>query len=1448
MSSISQTIPSYVAGISEQPDQLKLSGQLKDCVNALPDVTRMLGKRPGCEFLREDTENDAHKGAWFDIYRDPTEQYIGSVRENGTVDVFRVVDSPLKTYKDTNGVNDVEERFYTVVTDSSSGFEANKTFTNYSTTNVTALQETPQRSATGLTVDFKTNADGKCEFVTINRVGNSNYKAGDVLKIDKEFSTIDSFILHPNLNSNNIPIALDSFIPSLNAVGAVRSLVRFANQNNTGFSIPSQGGNTDFYGADADEWDTKYIQGSGGSGLKVEFEVTSGTAPTLLGYRITDSGSGYSRDQQLRTWKYDNVGADPDFRFDIGSVYDLNPGVYENLSTTTSGNGTGLTVDVTVSNTGAVTSVSINNTGSGYADNDYITIKGINQDIYCRINGVYQATTTNQNYTNVSTTTVTGNGTGLTFDVEVENGVVKSVTSNDNGQNYEDGDNLVIAGTSIGLNYDLEIRAIIFEGIQATFFDGLAGEQCNVKYDNASHQINDLNIAGTIVPTTSDTNCEYLEHTNSNFIKSLTINDTTAFVNRNVITKMKKDSSDKVVVEPVPTGEGFVEIKVLSYTNAYAFNLLQGTTNHVFNVGASGSQTVDLIHKSFINNLNSKGFASSGVGNGLIIKTIPTNRVADVSIHTGPTSQIISGGSSTSYRWPKNSIIRVELYKEDSTWEGVGTGQEIAYPVLGEPSGIYAEVRTNDNGLIPDDTYINIVGYDPENSTTDFTVFNSVGTATNTLLIRPIDIDPDLPPLEDEAITDVDDKNNFIRLKITKLGAGDSPFNLQSEEFELLNAFTSEVQDISVLPEQCVQGYRVKIANSGALEDDYYVIFEASNGLDGVGTWVEWRKPGIEIQIDPDTMPHIMFRQSDGSFLVCPTEYEERKVGDDITNPLPSFIGNKINNVTLYRNRLAFLSNQNLILSRPGDFFNFFVATALAITAKDPIDISAASPKPATLFDAIEVNTGLILFSRSQQFMLTTDNDILSAETAKINFVSSFNYNENVSPFSLGTTIGFLNDEGSNTRLYEMSNPPREGQPEVIEQSKIISNLYPTGINRIATSKNNAIVLTAVSGTPDIFGYRYYNTTDRRLQSAWFKFKMTGDVIYHTIIRDTYWAVVRNLDTASNPDVNIVTIQKMELKQNDGTVTVNNATQGIICYLDNKREIPHTALTYNAGTDETTFTLPWTYDQTKFNATTFETGLTVFQLGDGEDGRVVDLVSAGGTPARINTIDATFQTVTLRGRWDEQTDIAITNAATGTNLATGKFAGLGTTGGSGTGLLLAGEVDIYGDLINVQIVNPGSGYTTGDVVTIEASVGVATTATCTLTITPQSLFVGYAYEMDVQFPVVYPVKGSGDAIRSDVQGSLIIHRFKINTSSTGTFQMELDRKYRDTYSTTHEAKKFDSYLADDIAIGSVDETVVACYDRNTNVDLHLKSSYPLPVTLISMTWEGEYTNKNYRRE
>ena len=119
--------------------------------------------------------------------------------------------------------------------------------------------------------------------------------------------------------------------------------------------------------------------------------------------------------------------------------------------------------------------------------------------------------------------------------------------------------------------------------------------------------------------------------------------------------------------------------------------------------------------------------------------------------------------------------------------------------------------------------------------------------------------------------------------------------------------------------------------------------------------------------------------------------------------------------------------------------------------------------------------------------------------------------------------------------------------------------------------------------------------------------------------------------------------------------------------------------------------------------------------------------------------------------------------------------------------------------------------------------------------------------MQVDFPTIYPVRGSGSQVKADVQGSLIVHRCKFNTGATGTFSFDLNRTGRPTYSVLHESRPMDAYLANNPPFLLVDETTVPIYGRNYNINLSLKSKYPLPVTLISMTWEGEYTNKNYKR-
>ena len=108
MAGITQTIPQYSAGISEQPDHLKFPGQVTDVVNAIPDVTKGLFKRPGSKRIGTDALSSVQSGgSWFHYFRDETEgSYIGQVAADGQVRVWRCTDGQLMTTSYThNGVN-----------------------------------------------------------------------------------------------------------------------------------------------------------------------------------------------------------------------------------------------------------------------------------------------------------------------------------------------------------------------------------------------------------------------------------------------------------------------------------------------------------------------------------------------------------------------------------------------------------------------------------------------------------------------------------------------------------------------------------------------------------------------------------------------------------------------------------------------------------------------------------------------------------------------------------------------------------------------------------------------------------------------------------------------------------------------------------------------------------------------------------------------------------------------------------------------------------------------------------------------------------------------------------------------------------------------------------------------------------------------------------------------
>ena len=73
MTSITQKINSVNGGISQQPDELKIPGQVVTAKNVFPDVTHGLQQRPGSQLvssLSHGTKNSYTTVKLFSYYRD----------------------------------------------------------------------------------------------------------------------------------------------------------------------------------------------------------------------------------------------------------------------------------------------------------------------------------------------------------------------------------------------------------------------------------------------------------------------------------------------------------------------------------------------------------------------------------------------------------------------------------------------------------------------------------------------------------------------------------------------------------------------------------------------------------------------------------------------------------------------------------------------------------------------------------------------------------------------------------------------------------------------------------------------------------------------------------------------------------------------------------------------------------------------------------------------------------------------------------------------------------------------------------------------------------------------------------------------------------------------------------------------------------------------------------
>ena len=354
-----------------------------------------------------------------------------------------------------------------------------------------------------------------------------------------------------------------------------------------------------------------------------------------------------------------------------------------------------------------------------------------------------------------------------------------------------------------------------------------------------------------------------------------------------------------------------------------------------------------------------------------------------------------------------------------------------------------------------------------------------------------------------------------------------------------LTAILDEVQVFTELPTIAPVGYQIEITGDpGTNFDNYHIEFEPRSGDFGEGSWVETVAPGTEYKLDPDTMPHVLIRKADGNFWFGAINDQTvtgipggvpawgRRISGDIeTSPDPSFIGFPINDIFIYKNRLGFLADENVILSRVRGFFDFFPETVTTVLDTDPIDVVASNNRVSVLRYAVPYQDELILFSPQIQYRFNAAETVLTPATAQITSLTNFDVDVNVRPQQAGGGIFFMQTNGqwSQMREFAVRGAGTALTADAADLTGYVSSYIPDECFKMTvndtgnaafllSNKSNATMMLGADYTKRIYVYKWFlrNTGDgaERAQNSWSYFQFGGKVLQIVCIREVLYLLM----------------------------------------------------------------------------------------------------------------------------------------------------------------------------------------------------------------------------------------------------------------------------------------------------------------------------------------------------
>lgn len=410
--------------------------------------------------------------------------------------------------------------------------------------------------------------------------------------------------------------------------------------------------------------------------------------------------------------------------------------------------------------------------------------------------------------------------------------------------------------------------------------------------------------------------------------------------------------------------------------------------------------------------------------------------------------------------------------------------------------------------------------------------------------------------------------NNVIWISLAS-GADFKLSTSDSQKGEDLIAAKGSVKTTTALPPIAPDGFVLRITGSGkSSKDDYWL--KAVNSNDSDIRWEETVQPGIPIRFDAATLPHTLVRENItngvANFKFSPGDYEDRTVGGEDSNPLPAFINEDapqpVLSTGVFQNRLFFLSGESIILSRSSLFFNFWKETSQTSTDTDPLEGYADTDRVNNLYTYQILNGDLAIFSDNAQFVIDGSKPV-TKENLTLEQVTAYPSEVNIKPQAAGENVFFAFNAANYVGVRELFTDNYSDTKKAYPITDYISKYMPGRCKQMLASPNlNTMMIRTFGNLSQMYIYDWLWQDNQKVQSAWHKWIMDGEVLYVFYIDDVLYVVYRyNRETY---------LDQLTMLNDPDTINLNYSTK-----LDHRVSVN---ATYDSVNGVYRFTVPYSRD------------------------------------------------------------------------------------------------------------------------------------------------------------------------------------------------------------------------------------------------------------------------------